>query len=151
MPVGRRARTGRRRERRLARGGGTLHLRPLLGTRLDEDLAGAAVHGDHGSLGQLTGAGERHNGGHTESPGQNRAVARRSALLGDEAEDQRGVEQRRVRGSQVACDQHVRLVAVRHTGHRDAEQAGHDPVAYVVEVGDTAGQVLTGTGQQRTV
>ena len=134
------------------RGGrGALQLGALLGARLDEDLTGAAVDGHDRALGDLTGAGQRHDGRHPERPREDRAVAGRPALLGDETEHQRGVQQRRVGGSQVTRDQHVRLVAVRHARHRHAEQPGDDPVPHVVEVGDPPRQVLPGAGQQRPV
>ena len=119
--------------------------------RVHEDLTGAAVDGDHRALGELTGTRQRHDGRHAQRPRQNRAVAGRPALLGHEPEHQRRVQQRGVGGREVARDQHVRLVAVRHTRHRHAQQPGDDPVPHVVEVGDPAGQVLTGTRQQLPV
>ncbi len=78
-------------------------------------------------------------------------MAGRPALLGHEPEHQGGVEQRGVGGREVARDEHVGLVAVRDAGHRNAEQPGDDAVPHVVEVGDTAGEVLAGAGQQRPV
>jgi len=42
---------------------------------------------------QLTGTRQRHNGRHTERPRQNRAVAGRSTLLGDETQNERRVQQ----------------------------------------------------------
>ena len=78
-------------------------------------------------------------------------MAGRPALLGHEAQHQRRVEQRGVGRRQVAGDQHVGLVAVRHTRHRHAEQSRDDPVPHVVQVRDPARQVLPGLGQQRPV
>ncbi len=78
-------------------------------------------------------------------------MAGRPALLGDEAEHQRRVQQRGVGGSEVARDQDVRLVAVGHTRHRHPEQPGDDTVPHVVEVGHTTGEVLAGTRQQSAI
>ncbi len=136
--------------------------RPRLGTeetvrRIDESAvralfdARAAVHRDDRALGQLTGTGQSHHGRNAERPRQDRAVTGRPALLGDEAEHQRRVEERRVGRRQVPGDQDVRLVAVRHTGHRHTEQPRHDPVPHVVEVRDPTRQVLPGIGEQRPV
>ncbi|GAA3112957.1 hypothetical protein GCM10020254_69120 [Streptomyces goshikiensis] len=78
-------------------------------------------------------------------------MAGRPALLGHEAEHQRRVQQSRVGGGEIPRDQHVRLVAVRHTRHRHAQQARHDPVAHVVQVGHPAGHVLAGPREQLAV
>lgn len=78
-------------------------------------------------------------------------MAGRAALLGDEAEDEGGVEQRRVRGREVTSNKDVRLVAVRDARHGYPEQPGDDTVPHVVEVGHATGEVLTGTRQQRAV
>ncbi len=78
-------------------------------------------------------------------------MAGRPALLGHEAEHQRRVQQRGVGRREVPGEQHVRLVAVRHTRHRHPQQARDDPVPHVVQVGDPAGQVLPGRGEQRPV
>ena len=51
---------------------------------------------------------QRHDGRHTQRPGEDRAVTGGPALLRDEAEHQGGVQQRRVRGSQITGDQDVR-------------------------------------------
>lgn len=75
----------------------------------------------------------------------------RSALLGDKSEHQSGIEQRCVGRRQVARDQHIRLVAVRHTRHRHTEQSRDDPVAHIVEVRDPSRQILPGSGQQSPV
>ena len=73
------------------------------------------------------------------------------ALLGDESEHERRVEKRGVGRCQVPGDEDVGLVAVRHPGHRHAQQTGDDTIPHVVQVRHPAGQVLTGTGQQGPV
>lgn len=75
----------------------------------------------------------------------------RSALLGDKSEHQSGVEQRCIGRRQVARDQHIRLIAVRHTRHRHTEQPRDDPVAHIVEVRDPSRQILPGSGQQSPI
>ncbi len=75
----------------------------------------------------------------------------RTALLGHEAEDQGRVQQRGVGRSQVTGHQHIRLVTVRDTRHRHAQQPRDDAIPHVIEIGNPPGQVLTGTGQQLPV
>lgn len=138
MTVGGGTRAGRGGQSRLALGGRGLELGLLLVAGVHEDVAGAAVHGDHRSLGDFTGTGQGHHGRHTERPRQDGAVTRRPALLGDETEHEGRVQQRGVGGRQVPGHQHVGLVTVRDPGHRDAQQTGDDTIPHIVEVGHTA-------------
>ena len=64
-----------------------------------------------------------------------------AAVLRDEAEHLVEVEGRGVSRSQVACDQHERLVAHRHAGGRHAAQLCDDTLSDVVEVGGALGHV----------
>lgn len=84
---------GRGRQRGPARGGRSLELSLLVLTRVHEDLTRAAVDGDHRAFGELTGTRQRHHSRHPERTRQNRAVARRTALLGNEAEHESRVQQ----------------------------------------------------------
>jgi hypothetical protein len=78
-------------------------------------------------------------------------VTGRPALLGDEAEHQRRIQQCRVGRSQVPCDQDVRPVTVRHTRHGHPEQPGDDAIPHVVQIRHSPRKIVAGAGKQVTV
>ncbi len=151
VTVRRRTRPGRGGQRGLPLGGRGLQLRLLRLGRVHEDVTGAAVDGDHRALRQLTGTRQRHDRRHTQRPRENRAVTGRPALLGHETEHQGRIQQRGVSRSKIPRHEHIRLVAVRYTRHRNAQQPGDDTIPHVIKVGHPTGEVLTGTRQQLPV
>ena len=85
--------------------------------------------------------------GHAQRPGQDRGVAGRAALGGDEAEHLLRVDGRGVGRREVAGDEDERVAGVRDAGHRDAEHGGDDPVADVLDVGHARADVAACRGE----
>ena len=126
---------------------------PLLGVLdrgvvgLDVERARAAVEHHRGALGHAERARGGDDGRHAQRPGQDRRVAGRPALGGDEAEHLLRVDGRGVRGREVAGHEDERVARVGDAGHRDAEHGGDDPVADVLDVGHARADVAAGGGE----
>ena len=86
------------------------------------------------------GAGVLHDGGDAHLGGEDRG-GWSAAVLGDDGPHQGRVEGRGLGGREVARDDDRRDVEVGDAGVLLAEQAGDDPVADILEVGDPFGEV----------
>ena len=85
--------------------------------------------------------GELHDGRDAHLRGEDRGVARATARLGDDADDERAVERRRLGGREVLRDDDARLGEVRHARRRHAEHRSDGPRADVAQVGHPLGEV----------
>jgi hypothetical protein len=116
--------------------------------RLNEDLAGVAVHQNRRTCGDLGEIGHRDDARDAELAGDDRGVAGRSAEPGREGDGQL-VEAGGVGGGEIVGDQHRRLGRMWYAGLRPAGEFGDDPVADVVQIGDALGHQAAELGEQR--
>ena len=111
------------------------------GVRRDGDLAGVAVERHRASGGDAGGAAELDDRGDAHLRREDRGVARAAPGLGDDADDERAVERRRLRRGEVLGDDDARLGEVGHARGWHAEDSGDGAGPEVTQVGDPLGEV----------
>ena len=127
----------------------TVGLRGLVRRDPDADLASAAVDLDELALAQQGRRSAGDDRRQAEAPGQDRRVARRSALDRHERQHPLRGQRHGVGRGEVVGDEDERGVALGDAGHRQPEQSGDGPIADVVEVPDPLRHVATEIEEQR--
>ena len=118
---------------------------------VDGDGAGRPVHEHLHAVVQRAGVRAGDDRGQAQGLGQDRRMAGRPAVLGDDPEHLGGVDGGRVGRGEVGGDEDERVARRRDSRHGQAQQRGDRPGADVVEVGHPLGHVGPCVGQHGAV
>ena len=89
--------------------------------------------------GDLEGTGGADHARDAELAGDDRRVAGRATALGDQGQDDVGIQPGRVRGCEILGDENARRVGSGHAGFGFADEVGDDPAFDVAQVGGPLG------------
>ena len=119
----------------------------LVGVRLGLDGAGRAVDEQRRAVGDLERSRGPDHAGNAELAGDDRGMAGRSALLGDQGVHDVGVEPRGVGGCEVLGDEHAGCGGQRHARLGLADEVGDHSAFDVAQVGGALGHQPAHAGE----
>jgi hypothetical protein len=120
----------------------------FLVARVDGDLALRGADNDSRAIGQIAGPGCGNHGDDAAGTSQNRGMAGRPTLSGDDGQRVVHIQRSRVGRRQILGDQHEWMVALRHAWGGNAKQIGDHALPDIVQITCALGHVATERGER---